>query len=281
MNDSAPQTAQASPHLVFTLGMGMFAVAMSAVRAVVRCDDLGPPPAAGPAGLRGTTELLGASVPVIDLSLCMGGDADDLTRSSHVVAIVSSVGAATRVLGVLAGAVHGIRDLAPTPLRLAAASDAPLDPGWAAGRAPLDHHAVLVLAADRLPLLAECGIALPASAAGFAASHLTATARILTGLRMLVSHFDVLAAQLVGPPGAGSLLDSCGAEDVATALESMQEALTDAARVIDALGGDTIARAACADGIDELRSAFAARRARLDREIAALRPAPRLPASTS
>lgn len=262
------------PHLVFAMGAGLFAVALPALRAVLRCDAMRPPAAGAATGLRGMIALHGLALPVVDLSLCMGGVAEDITRRSCVVAVGATAGAATRMLGLLAGAVHGIREIAPTPVRLRTAGDPPLDAGCVAGTATLDGRPVLALAVERLPLFDSAGAVLPPlHGAEHAAERLTTVTQVLAGLHTLVAHFDLMAARLVGAAGAGSALDLFAADDIVLALETMDASLRDAARALDALADDAAMRALCADQCDALRKALADRRARLARDIAALRPA--------
>lgn len=156
------QPTFAEQYLTFTLGTGIFAIGIGAIKEIIEYEPVTAVPLMPPF-VRGVINLRGAVVPVIDLSAHFGHSPTQITRRSCVVIVETSANGERQDLGVVVDAVNAVvaiptTDIEPPP-PFATTSRAHFIRGMGRVSASLvilldlDH----VLAAEELAGLTELG----------------------------------------------------------------------------------------------------------------------------
>lgn len=148
---SAPGALGAGQYLMFTLRDASYAVAIESIREVVELQALTRIPLA-PDVVPGVLNLRGSVVPVVDLSVRIGGPATAIGRRTCVIIVEMRVDEGLQSLGVLVDAVSEALEVDASQLEPRPAFGAGLPTEFVAGMLNLSGRFVVVL--DLTELLA-------------------------------------------------------------------------------------------------------------------------------
>jgi len=148
---NAPSTPAAGQYLMFTLRDACYAVAIESIREVVELHSLTRIPLA-PAVVPGVLNLRGSVVPVVDLSVRIGGPPTVIGRRTCVIIVEMRVDEGLQPLGVLVDAVSEALEVEARQLEHRPAFGAGLPTEFVAGMLNLSGRFVVVL--DLAELLA-------------------------------------------------------------------------------------------------------------------------------
>jgi len=100
-------------YLSFSLSGGRYALSVDRVREVLESSKITRLPCQAPY-LKGIIDLRGKGVPVIDLRQRFGMERSESTRDSAIVVVEMRADEDTRIVGLLADAVHEVVELDPS-----------------------------------------------------------------------------------------------------------------------------------------------------------------------
>jgi purine-binding chemotaxis protein CheW len=109
---SPPDVAGGSQYLSFSLAGGEYAIHVEQVKEILQYREITPIPCAPPS-IRGVINLRGSVVPVVDLAVKFGRPPEPVGKRTCIVVFDASVGSAAKAVGLVAGSVTAVIDLAP------------------------------------------------------------------------------------------------------------------------------------------------------------------------
>lgn len=144
----------ASQYLMFNLRDTSYAVPIESIREVVELHGLTRMPLA-PAVVPGVLNLRGAVIPVVDLSVRIGGPPSQIGRRTCVIIVEMGTGEELQQLGVIVDAVSEALEVEARQLEARPAFGAGLPTAFVAGMLNLSGRFVVVLDLPQLLSLAE------------------------------------------------------------------------------------------------------------------------------
>jgi len=147
---------QTDKYLTVSLGEARFGIPVSRVKEIIECDAITPLPMA-PAAVRGTINLRGRVVPVVDLAVRFGLPSMTIGRRTCIVIAEVDHGDKTRAFdfGLLIDAVNEVVDLAPGDIERAPTMNGSIRTDFALGMGKVRGAFVLLLKIEALVAVAE------------------------------------------------------------------------------------------------------------------------------
>jgi purine-binding chemotaxis protein CheW len=143
-------------YLTVSLGDARFGIPVSRVKEIIECDAITPLPMA-PAAVRGTINLRGRVVPVVDLAVRFGQGPMTIGRRTCIV--IAEVEGSRRDrsfdFGLLIDAVNEVVDIAPGDIEPAPTMDGSIRTDFALGMGKVRGAFVLLLKIEALVAVAE------------------------------------------------------------------------------------------------------------------------------
>ena len=137
-------------YLTFAIADAVYAIGVRRVREIIEYGASLTRLPRTPAAVRGTIDLRGSTVPVVDLAVVFGGAERPITpRSCLVIVETLLAGGARNLVGLLADAVAGVADLRRGDIAPAPACGAALRADALTGIGTVDGTYLLLLDIDR------------------------------------------------------------------------------------------------------------------------------------
>ena len=154
----AAQPEQANQFLSFSVAGSDYGLPILKVREILSYEGSTPVPGTPPS-IRGVVNVRGSVVPVVDLAVKFGRAATDSTKRTCVLVVEAVSGGENLTVGLLAGAVNEVVELAPGDVEPPPAFGAGVKVDYLLGLGKTAAGFVLLLDLDRVLSESETAIA--------------------------------------------------------------------------------------------------------------------------
>lgn len=136
-------------YLTFTLGNEMFAAGIMRIKEILEYGNLTPVPMM-PEFIRGVLNLRGAVVPVIDLKVRFGGQANEVTKRTCVVILEVDTEGGRQDIGIMVDTVQEVLEIPSSEIEPAPSFGARIRADFIEGMGKIGNKFVIILAVDRV-----------------------------------------------------------------------------------------------------------------------------------
>lgn len=136
--------AQAGQYLSFYLGKEVFALGIMVVKEIIQFNQLTCVPLM-PAYIRGVINLRGSVVPVIDLSVRLGGGVAQIGKRSCIVILEVVCDGEPMDIGVMVDAVSAVIEIPEEKIEAAPTFGASVRADFIEGIGKVDEHFIIIL----------------------------------------------------------------------------------------------------------------------------------------